>query len=697
MSKLKTVSFSSLRYKLLIPIMIVLLIVFAIMHEVITNVTRKKSVKQTEELSLSEARRIASETDAYFSEAKSIVYVLSQSFLTLRNNTLKSRQLVLNTLEEVLLEKRNIYALFTMWESNAFDNLDEEYGKRYGQPTGRFSASAYWVGDSIYFQDHNVAVSEIPAYLSDGSNDEFEDEYYLLPKKTRKLMITEPYLYSYTKSNADIVLMSSVVHPIIHEDEFLGVVGVDIDIEFLKNVVLKRGASSQMDYSIVTAEGSMLANNNSALVGVNVDSITALSFSVIQDSLKKVDYLVSSHYSISQKQDITQYFLPVSMQGVHSSWLVMVQIPTDEIYADSKRLSSVVTIVSLLSLLLLMVIIYLVANGIIRPIEAIAEFTKRLAAGELTTRIKVDRNDELGRLIETLHFMAEELYKHTHNLELLVQEKTEEIATANEELNAINEDLYDKNVTIVEKNAELEAVIKSLKEAQYKLIQSEKMASLGTLTAGVAHEINNPLNYLMGAYVGLSNFFRKNNISDEKKLTVLLASIKSGVDKITEIVKGLNQFSRTNSDNNEECDIHSIVDNCLVMLHNKIKYHIEVVKDYVDEKIIIKGNVGKLHQVFLNIIDNAIYASEKDQKILIVSSVENDMVRIEISDSGSGISKEQISQVIEPFFTTKPPGKGTGLGLSIAYSIVAEHNGVLEFESEINKGTKVIVKLPLDI
>jgi len=241
---------------------------------------------------------------------------------------------------------------------------------------------------------------------------------------------------------------------------------------------------------------------------------------------------------------------------------------------------------------------------------------------------------------------------------------------------------------------ELETTLKNLKKAQVKLVQSEKMASLGILTAGVAHEINNPLNYIMGAFVGLNNYFKEKGTNDEQKTSILLNAIKTGIERTSDIVNGLNQFSRDNSRFDEECDIHSILDNCLVMLNTQIKNKAVINKNYYSKRIIVKGNVGKLHQVFLNIFTNAIQSINKKGEISIFTKTDNKTALIEISDNGSGIDKKDISKITDPFFTTKPPGKGTGLGLSITFSIIQEHKGTLNIESEINKGTRVSIKFP---
>lgn len=290
--------------------------------------------------------------------------------------------------------------------------------------------------------------------------------------------------------------------------------------------------------------------------------------------------------------------------------------------------------------------------------------------------------------------LHDDLINHKDNLEKLVHEKTLDLKTAIEELQAANDELFDKNEIIIDQNAELKDTLQHLKETQSQLLQSEKMASLGTLTAGVAHEINNPLNFIMGAYVRLENYFRKKPDPNFKESDILLESIKEGVDRIAMIVKSLNQFSQNSSHPNEPCDLHTILNNCLTVLSNETFGRIDVEKYYVDNAPRVSGNAADLHHALLNIITNAIQSIEGEGKISISTQLNHTSLVVAIRDTGKGISRENIDKVFEPFFTTKDPGVGKGLGLSISYRIVKEHNGRVEIESEWGKGTLVRVVLP---
>ncbi|MEO9872424.1 sensor histidine kinase [Ekhidna sp.] len=248
---------------------------------------------------------------------------------------------------------------------------------------------------------------------------------------------------------------------------------------------------------------------------------------------------------------------------------------------------------------------------------------------------------------------------------------------------------------LVIKNQQIGDSMKQLQETTHKLIQSEKMASLGMLSAGVAHEINNPLNFIKGGIEVLEQGLQK-----EKKLEFdadpCIHVVKEGLNRATVIVNSLNHFSRSSEGMNEQCDIHEILENSLVMLQPKIKYKGKVFKEYAEESLIIQGNEGKLHQAFLNLISNAEQSINSKGNITIKTKKLKKKIGIEIIDDGEGISKENLNKISDPFFTTKPVGMGTGLGLSITYKIIREHNGEIKVSSKIGKGSKFAISFNLN-
>jgi PAS domain S-box-containing protein len=285
--------------------------------------------------------------------------------------------------------------------------------------------------------------------------------------------------------------------------------------------------------------------------------------------------------------------------------------------------------------------------------------------------------------------IEKELEKYRNNLEILVKERTEELAASNEELVSTNEELHLQR-------EELEAVLINLQNAQKQLVMAEKMASLGVLASGVAHEINNPLNFIKGGAFGIEQYIEENLEEHKDELFPLLEGINKGIDRAANIVKSLNHYNRSNDSNFIKCDIHTIIDNCLEILRNQISKRITIEKNFTKDIYLLDGNEGKLHQAMLNILSNAAQSIDGNGIMVIKTIVSDNNMTISITDSGCGISAQNMSKILDPFFTTKEPGEGTGLGLSITFNILEEHNGTIDFESKVGEGTTVKIILPLN-
>jgi signal transduction histidine kinase len=234
-----------------------------------------------------------------------------------------------------------------------------------------------------------------------------------------------------------------------------------------------------------------------------------------------------------------------------------------------------------------------------------------------------------------------------------------------------------------------------LRRTQEHLIKSEKMAAVGVLTAGIAHEINNPLNFIKNGAKALSNHVNKQMNGKAESVQPFMDIINEGINRCTKIISGLSHVSRTGDDMNEACDVHVIVDNCLVILGSRILNKVKVEKHYFNGELIVRGNEGKLHQAVMNIIANALQAMDEGGVLTITTRMVDRMAVIEIQDTGTGITQENLRKLGDPFFTTKPPGKGTGLGLYITYSIIADHQGTIEVQSVPNELTEFEIQLPI--
>jgi signal transduction histidine kinase len=308
------------------------------------------------------------------------------------------------------------------------------------------------------------------------------------------------------------------------------------------------------------------------------------------------------------------------------------------------------------------------------------------------------RHKELELLNEKLQRNEKILiqaYKSLKDKELKLKQLNEDLLASEEELRQTNEKLFEANELLVTQKNQLEIALSELQKTQLQLIQSEKMASLGVLANGIAHEINNPLNFINGGILGLETYFNENLVNHIENVAPLMEAIKTGIVRSALIVRSLDQYSHANKTELINCDIHAIINNCLVLLQSKLESRIEVVKNYTPIPYNLIGCEGNLLQLFLNIIKNSIQAISSKGTISITTKVEKTDLIISITDTGCGISPENLTKIFDPFFTTKDPGKGTGLGLSITYKIIQEHKGTIEYKTELGTGTTATIKLPI--
>ncbi|MBC7399121.1 MAG: GHKL domain-containing protein, partial [Mucilaginibacter sp.] len=317
--------------------------------------------------------------------------------------------------------------------------------------------------------------------------------------------------------------------------------------------------------------------------------------------------------------------------------------------------------------------------------------------------------------------------------------KREKEASQAEALNIAKENeriIREQNVILElkvnERTHELHESLEDLKQTQSQLVESEKMASLGQLTAGIAHEINNPINFVTSNINPLkrdvemildviatietvsqsdaSDAEKQQKIADYKEemdfdylvveIKHLINGIHEGASRTAEIVKGLKIFSRLDEDDLKKTDINEGIESTLIIANNLLNGYVKVITEYGGLPL-VECYAGKLNQVFLNIISNAIYAVNKrfgdsqGGEIKISTTNDGDNVIITIADNGTGMTEEATKKVYEPFYTTKEVGEGTGLGMSIAYNTIKKHNGQILLNSVLGEGTRFVLKIPI--
>jgi two-component system NtrC family sensor kinase len=353
-------------------------------------------------------------------------------------------------------------------------------------------------------------------------------------------------------------------------------------------------------------------------------------------------------------------------QGLNVLGVLDTIISLEGFEKEKTRIYNRMIVSGMISVIVLSLLLSLLLHRMVsKPIDRLLAATKRAADGNLEQSVSIRSHDELGKLSESFNTMIAELKRSrdaiegwTETLERRVQERTEE-----------------------------------LQRVQDQLIHAGKMAAIGELAAGVAHEINNPLT---GVLTFSSLLLKK--IDAEHPWRKDLETIVQQTSRCRNIVRGLLDFARQRKPDKKPWDIHQLLEKTLILLEKQAPFqNVEIVKEYQDGLPMLFVDGDQIQQVFMNILLNAADAMSKDGGMLRIRTAQkNDKVEIAFSDTGCGIPKEHLSKLFDPFFTTKQTGKGTGLGLAISYGIIQSHNGEINVESEVGKGSTFRIVLPVE-
>jgi two-component system, NtrC family, sensor kinase len=370
------------------------------------------------------------------------------------------------------------------------------------------------------------------------------------------------------------------------------------------------------------------------------------------------------------------------------------------------------------SLFLFGVTVYAMTNLGLLPLNNFTFYMMPLGAAAEVVLLSLALADRINALKkEKEQSQAEALVISQQNQKLISEQNV-----------ILEQKVHERTLELEETNEELQATLRDLKDAQAQLVNAEKMASLGQLTAGIAHEINNPINFVSANLKPLKTDIgevlevvtRYETITPEmdlpaklkeiegykkkvdytyltKEIETLLSGIEDGARRTAEIVSGLKNFSRLDESDLKEANINEGIESTLIILRSSVPRNVEVVTN-LGELPFIECYPGKLNQVFMNLLTNGIYAMAKSEKrekhqLTITTFLKDEKIYAVFEDTGIGMTPEVREKIFEPFFTTKDVGEGTGLGMSIVFKIIESHNAKIEVESEPGKGTKITLIL----
>jgi signal transduction histidine kinase len=471
---------------------------------------------------------------------------------------------------------------------------------------------------------------------------------------------------------------------------------------------------------VISKNGRILLIDHAGKEIFDVEHKDLKNLKVVQDATEMLQ-------TGSRAQGVTTYVRPTGEKVVGCYafpqdlfWVIIAEINEEEAYVAVGKMLNSLSLWVLIGLAIAVFGAFLFSRQISRPILKMSKAAEEISSGQFDVKVEYKARDEIGVLGKSLENMGKSL-----------KENFEKIEKQNKELEEYSKDLEVKvsqrTAELREKNITLEETLVKLKETQDQLIVHEKLASLGALTAGIAHEIKNPLNFINNfalLSVDLANELEEEvdksqgslPAEDLENVHEIVDNIKMNVTKISEhgkradrIVHNMLQHSRGNTGEFQMTDLNNFIDEYATFAYESMRakdplFSLKIERTYDPAIEKVNMNPSSLSQVFLNIINNAAYAvKEKKAKsgdeytptLKIVTKDLGDKVEVRVRDNGPGISQKHIEKIFEPFFTTKPAGEGTGLGLSLSYDIIARmHKGEFKVESAEDQFTEFVIVLP---
>jgi signal transduction histidine kinase len=595
-----------------------------------------------------------------------------------------------------------------------------------------------------YYPDPSLKYNALYVYHKDekiefktfGENvDYFTMDYYQIPKELNRSLWSQPY-FDEGVGDALMTTYSVPLYKYINgRKKLIGVLGVDLSLDWLQKY-LNSIKIYETGYAFLISSTGTLVSHPDKNVIMN-ETIFSIADAQKSQQLRTIGYNMihggtsfaeMEYHNLRTGKLSWIAYAPVPT----NNWSIGVVFPVDELMADVNKLITNLLFIGIGGLAIILMLIILISKSITRPLSILTQAAGRFAQGNFDVLLpQIKSGDEIGKLNSSFIYMQNTLASTINDL----REASSKLKISNDKLEEYNRTLEQKvderTAALNEKNKQLDAAFNDLKAAQAQLVQSEKMASLGQLTAGIAHEIKNPLNFINN-YSEITVDLIKEMTEEMDRLSGKLLpdertffqeitnDIASSARKINDhgkradsIIKGMLLHSRGKTGDKQLTDVNALLTEAFNLSYHSIRaqdsnFNIKIETDYDTTIGMINIVAQDINRVFLNIINNACYSTNQKNKrfmdnyytpvLQIRTNNSGDNVEIRIRDNGTGIPQEIIDKVFNPFFTTKPAGQGTGLGLSLSFDIIVqEHHGEMKVDSKEGEYAEFVIVIPKNL
>jgi signal transduction histidine kinase len=488
----------------------------------------------------------------------------------------------------------------------------------------------------VYHEQEGVYFSTVPIVqrVLNGEKDEWGDKFVqILVLEQGPILFTSGAVIDSSENSAGVMMVGTYLDHII----------IDLKKQALADIVL------------VDRSGQLVATT---LAGKEegFEELLMLASASGAEGTQPIDIKLD-------KRDYQAAYSPLIIRKQQVGWIGVVK-NSDYLVSQATTSRNLFILLFTVGTLGTILIGYLLSQNISRPLLRLRNMSQAVAAGDLNQSFGLVRNDEIGELVEAFDSMTSQLRERTEEAERLYAES-------------------------LQRNRELKEINERLEATQLQLIQSEKLASIGHLTAGIVHDVKNPFAVIMGMAEVLGE---DENLDAEMKhgLKVMRESAVKGNNIVSDLLK----FARQSEPELRLGDMRETVQTAMRLTSYLIRRY-DLCAELPENPVWVTYDAQQIEQVLINMIHNAVQAMPDGGKMRIALVEVDGTASVIVEDSGCGISQEHLKRIFDPFFTTKPEGEGTGLGLSVSYGIIANHRGRIDVESEQGKGTKFIIVLPM--